>query len=67
MKNWVQDNVVYVGDVHKLEFGNDPLALQPFLIRVYSCLLPARGLYSIEFEYNEVVLASCFMLVEEIK
>ena len=28
------------------------------MIRVFSCRLPASGLYSIDFEYNEVVLRS---------
>lgn len=66
VKNRVDGDVVYVGDVHKFEFGNDPLALHPFVIRVFSCRLPAHGLYSVEFEYNDVALERCLLLAKEI-
>lgn len=67
VKKAMDEEVVYVGDLHQFEFADDPLALQPFMIRVFSCPLPARGLYSIDFEYNDLVLKSCLLLVEEAK
>lgn len=60
-----EKDVVYVGDAHKFEFANDPLALQPFMIRVYSCRLLEPGLYSVGFEYNNEELERCLLLVEE--
>jgi hypothetical protein len=61
----VAEDGVYVGDLHQFEFGDDPLALHPFLIRVFSCRLPEPGHYSVEFLYNEVILESCAILVEK--
>jgi hypothetical protein len=64
VKKAVDEEVVYVGDLHRFEFGDDPLALEPFLFRVFSCPVPTRGLYSVDFEYNDVKLESCLILVE---
>ena len=61
----MEENPVYVGDLHPFDLGTDPLLLHPFLIRVFSCRLPGPGLFSIEFEYNGVVLESCSLRVEE--
>ena len=61
------ESVVYDGTSHAFSFGDNPLALHPFLIRVFSCQIPGPGLYSVEFVYNESTLASCPMLVEKSK
>ncbi len=67
LKKVADEEFIYVGEPHRLEFGNDPLALQPFLFRVFSFPVPTRGLYSVDFEYNDVKLESCLILVEEAK
>lgn len=61
----MEEDAVYEGDLHEFEFGDDPLPLHPFLIRVFSCRLPGTGLYSVEFVYNDVVLENCAILVEK--
>ena len=65
VKKLPQGDEVYVGDLHPFTFGADPLLLHPFTIRVFSCPLPEAGLYSVEFEYNDVVLGSCELLSEK--
>ncbi len=61
----MEEDGVYAGDLHEFELGDDPLRLHPFMIRVFSCRLPATGLYSVEFVYNDVVLENWSMLVEK--
>lgn len=65
VKKDIQGDVVYVGDPHEFDFGANPLLLHPFLIRVFSCRFLEPGLYSVEFEYNDVVLQSCALLLEK--
>lgn len=45
------EQIVYEGDEHPFDFGNDPLALISSTIRVPSCLLPSPGRYRVEFVY----------------
>jgi hypothetical protein len=59
------DEAVYLGDLHPFNFGSDPIALHPFALRVPSCRLETPGLYYVSFMYNEVVLDSFAVLVEE--
>jgi hypothetical protein len=61
----IDEEEIYSGDLHDFEFGNDPLPLHPCLIRVFACQLPGPGLYLVKFVYNDVVLESCAMLIEE--
>jgi hypothetical protein len=66
VKKALQEEAVYVGDSHEFLFGDDPLRLHPFMIRIFSCRLSDPGLYSIDFVYNEVVLESYTLLVEKL-
>jgi hypothetical protein len=60
-----EEDAVYVGDLHEIQFDNDPLSLHAFLIRVFTCRLPGPGLYSVQFVYNEVVLETSVVLAEQ--
>ena len=59
------EKAAYIGDLHPFEFGSDPVALHPFVIRIPSCELSRPGLYEVSFVYNEVALDSYAILVEE--
>ena len=48
---------VYVGSLHALDCGSDPLRVLGVTIRIPACEFPAPGLYWVEFRYNEETLA----------
>jgi hypothetical protein len=49
--------VVYTGSDHQMQFGTDPLRVYAIVFRIPLCIFPERGVYWIEFRYNEVTLA----------
>ena len=38
-------------------FGNDPLAIVGVPFRIRDCLFPRRGIYAVQFWYNELLIA----------
>jgi hypothetical protein len=60
------NEIVYPGLAHPFDFGNDPISVVGYVIRIPSCELPKPGLYRIEFVYNSsAVLEKCYLQVRE--
>lgn len=47
-----------------LRFGNDPLAFRGAYFRVKNAIFPVPGAYTLEFRYNDAVLAAQTLKVE---
>jgi hypothetical protein len=56
------NEVVYLGELHSYDFGNDPIELSGFVIRVPLCLFPTPGVYRVEFVYNEAAVKEYSLL-----
>jgi hypothetical protein len=57
------NQIVFRSPAHSLSFEPDPLAVQGAVFRLLECPFPEPGLYSIEFWYNDKVIARQPLLV----
>jgi hypothetical protein len=55
---------VYSTKTYDHDFGNDPLHLFGLPFRIHNCVFPEPGLYTVEFWYNNGVLAEYPLLLE---
>lgn len=50
------DQVVFATPQRTIQFPNDPLAVYGLVFRILDVPIPARGLYYIQFQYNEQMI-----------
>lgn len=51
------DQVVFRTATRAIPLGNDPLQVYGAAFRIGNCLFPVAGLYSVQFWYNDEVIA----------
>jgi hypothetical protein len=57
------EDQVYLGRKHRFDMSTDPLVIYAFTIRVLQCSIPRRGLYAVEFRFNDVLAGQQSLIV----